>query len=360
MKNDLFPKYFLAANACGGFYSEFSGSYSANDHWKAYIIKGGPGTGKSTLMKKAAARAAEKGIPFELFPCSSDPTSLDGVAFPTKKVIILDGTAPHVVEPKYPALCEQIINMGDFWDEKKLCGREKDLIELTDINKAYHKKASQYITVAGQIMKYNFGVSLSAADIDKAYRFGCSLAKQHIPKKGGAGRESIRFLSGYTPEGFVFYGNTINSVAKKQIVVSDKYGAVSSIIFSSVRDYAKQNGHKIITVKSCLLPDDIIDHIIIPDLSLAFCREAPDMPIDSTERRIHARRFVSNEVMAKNRQKLNFNRRITKELLIKACENLKAAKAIHDQMEKYYIDIMDFESLNTYTDKITDKIFCDF
>ena len=24
MKNDIFPKYFLAANACGGFYSEFN------------------------------------------------------------------------------------------------------------------------------------------------------------------------------------------------------------------------------------------------------------------------------------------------------------------------------------------------
>ncbi len=357
MKNDFLPKYFLAANACGGFYNEFSGSYSATDNWKAYIIKGGPGTGKSTLMKKAAMKAAEKGIPMELFPCSSDPSSLDGVAFPTKKVIILDGTSPHIVEPKYPAVCEQIVNTGDFWDDRKLKGRGKDLIELTDLNKAYHKKASQYITAAGQIAKYNYGVSLSAADIDKCYDFGFKLAKANIPKKSGKSTENIRFLSGYTPDGFMFYGSTINLVTKKQIVISDKYGAVSSIIFSSIRDYAKQYGYKIITVKNCLLPEDITDHIIIPELSLAFCRETLDMPIENTERRIHARRFFANEILAKNRQKLNFNRRIVKELLIKACENLKAAKLIHDQMEKYYIDIMDFEGLNAYTDKIINKIF---
>ena len=357
MKNDIFPKYFLAANACGGFYSEFNNSYSAAEGWKAYIIKGGPGTGKSSLMKKAAAKAIEKGLPIELFPCSSDPSSLDGVAFPTKKVIFLDGTAPHIIEPKYPAVCEQIVNTGDFWNDGLLRGREKDLMELTDINKAYHKKASQYITAAGQIAKYNYGVSLTATDIDKTYNFGFKLAKTHIPKKSVGGSESVRFLNGYTPEGFVFFGDTINLVTKHQIVISDKYGAVSSIIFSAIRDYAKQCGYKIITIKNSLLPEDITDHIIIPELSLAFCRESNEMPIINKERRIHARRFTSADIISKNRQKLSFNRRIVKELLIKATENLKAAKAIHDQMERYYIDIMDFEALDKYTEKIITMLF---
>ena len=45
------PTYFLAANSGQGFYSKFGECYDAHNGWKAYVIKGGPGTGKSSLMK---------------------------------------------------------------------------------------------------------------------------------------------------------------------------------------------------------------------------------------------------------------------------------------------------------------------
>ncbi|MBR5011422.1 MAG: hypothetical protein IKY12_02585, partial [Clostridia bacterium] len=101
---------------------------------------------------------------------------------------------------------------------------------------------------------------------------------------------------------------------------------------------------------------DMIDHVIIPELSIAFCRENGQNKFSSDERRIHARRFIDSGELAANRQKLAFNRRVAKELLQSACENLKKAKAVHDQMEKYYIDIMDFEAMNLYALKIADKI----
>ena len=58
--NDL--KYFLAANSCQGFVSSFNNCYDAERGWKAYIIKGGPGTGKSSFMKFVAKSALEKEI----------------------------------------------------------------------------------------------------------------------------------------------------------------------------------------------------------------------------------------------------------------------------------------------------------
>ena len=46
-KNNI--KYFLATNSCEGFYSEFDNSYLPDGEWRAYIIKGGPGTGNRHL-----------------------------------------------------------------------------------------------------------------------------------------------------------------------------------------------------------------------------------------------------------------------------------------------------------------------
>ena len=123
-------KSFLGANSAAGFCSFFADSYSADLGYRAYIIKGGPGTGKSSMMKALAAHFAEKGERVELCPCSSDPDSLDAVIFHDKKVVIMDGTAPHVVEPKYPAVCERVINLLDCLDNDALTGN-KEVIALT-------------------------------------------------------------------------------------------------------------------------------------------------------------------------------------------------------------------------------------
>ncbi len=351
------PTYFLAANSADGFYSKFCDSYNAFDGWKAYIIKGGPGTGKSTFMRNVAQKALILGEKVEICPCSSDPKSIDAVIFPAIKKVILDGTAPHVVEPKYPAVCEQIINMGQFWDDNALRGTEKELLSLFGFCSTYHKKAAQYISAAGKLVSYNFGIQLAATDIDKVFDFANKLAKNNIPNKRDKKTiEWVRFLGGVTPDGIVFYGDTIDKVAEKKIIISDKYGAVSSIIMSVLRDAALDKGYEIITLKNELLPKDMIDHIIIPELKLAFCREGRDNVFLSDQRRIHSRRFVDARELSSNRQKLSFNRRVASELLDSACECLKKAKEVHDQIEKYYIDIMDFEAMNLYGIKMADEI----
>lgn len=58
------------------------------------------------------------GYNLEYMHCSSDSESLDGIVIPAKKVALLDGTAPHVVDPKNPGAVDEIINLGDFWDEE--------------------------------------------------------------------------------------------------------------------------------------------------------------------------------------------------------------------------------------------------
>ena len=121
-----YQKFFLGANSCKGFESHFSDCYDARDGWCAYIIKGGPGTGKSSFMRHFASHAIQKGEEVILCPCSSDPESLDGVILPRKKMVLLDGTAPHVVEPSFPGICEEIINLGEFWDAEKLKKHQED------------------------------------------------------------------------------------------------------------------------------------------------------------------------------------------------------------------------------------------
>ena len=75
-----------------------------------YIIKGGPGVGKSTFMRTIAETMVDMGYDAELHHCSSDNASLtSGFARPG---VAVDGTAPHVIDP-FPAQ-RKIINLGEF------------------------------------------------------------------------------------------------------------------------------------------------------------------------------------------------------------------------------------------------------
>lgn len=92
-------QYFLGANAPGGFYSLYDQLIAPETARAVYILKGGPGCGKSTLMRTVSDMVCAAGEQAEYILCSGDPDSLDAVVFPRLKVALVDGTAPHGMAP---------------------------------------------------------------------------------------------------------------------------------------------------------------------------------------------------------------------------------------------------------------------
>ena len=78
--------FYLGANSPTGFYSLYDQLLEPEQAETIYILKGGPGCGKSSLMRRASV---------EYIACSGDPDSLDAVVFPALNTAIVDGTAPH-------------------------------------------------------------------------------------------------------------------------------------------------------------------------------------------------------------------------------------------------------------------------
>ena len=351
-----FLKYYLAANSGEGFVSHFADNYDFTDGWHAYIIKGGPGTGKSSFMKYIVVKAVDMGYSVELCPCSSDPDSLDGIIIKDKKIIVLDGTAPHVVEPKMAGVCEEIINLGEFWDSKKLRKRADEIISVTTQNKKLHKTAAAYISAAGELIYDNFKLSNNFICYKKCENFALNLATQLLPKTKHTPKEWVRFIGGVTPKGVIAFKSTVEDFYKNIVVIGDKYGAAANIIMKKIRETALVRGYEIITLKNPFLPSKIIDHILIPELSLAVVREYEYIKWNEKYRRIHARRFYDINVLREHRPRLTFNRRLTRELLLGAIETLGKAKAVHDELEKYYINAMNFNSLTLFAEKKVEEI----
>lgn len=352
-----FQKYFLGANSAEGFVSYFGQSYNCFDDWHTFIIKGGPGTGKSSFMKYVTAKAVDMGYNVTLCPCSSDPDSLDGIIINEIKTVLLDGTAPHVVEPQFAGVCEQIINLGDFWNSDTLYKVADKIIDVTLQNKKLHKRASAYISTSGEMIYDNLKISRANTNSAKAEKFAQKICNLLIPKrKEKHPYEWVRFLGGITPKGIISYSNNIEKFYKKLVVIEDKYGGTSGIIMEQIRKTALDRGYEIITVKNMILPSKLIDHVLIPELSLAFVREWEYSKFGDAHRRIHARRFCDINKIRDTRSRMIFNRRVSRELLTEAVQTLEKAKQTHDILEQYYISAMNFEQLTAFAEQKADEI----
>ena len=142
---------FPGSNTPSGFHSYYTNIISQENANKIFIIKGGPGTGKSSFMKKIASYFAQKQIAVEYHHCSGDPNSLDGVVIVPAKVAIIDGTFPHTMDPQTPGAVDEIINFAPFWDEAAIRANKSAIVETNNQRKYLFSKAYLYLGAAKKV-----------------------------------------------------------------------------------------------------------------------------------------------------------------------------------------------------------------
>lgn len=350
-------KSFLGANTPNGFYSLFGQLYNPYKDSRMYIIKGGPGTGKSSFMKKVAKAASSLELDTEQIFCSSDPDSLDGVMVPQLGLCIADGTSPHMIEPAFPGASENIINLGAFWDREKLFQNADPIRSATIENSLYHRRSTRYLSAAGAINDDMQRMVASCVDTEKAESFAVRFCMREAPKKKGAqpGKIRLRFLSAISPKGLIFFDSAVTSLASRVIGLADEYGAVSGVLCERIAQTASKNGYDVIACPCPMNPTEF-EHILIPELSLALLTVKSCHPISlQFDRLIHARRFITSDVLQARKNRLSFSRRTVRELTDESITLLGKAKATHDRLERYYIDAMDFEALDRFTTEFIDR-----
>jgi len=349
------PKFFYGALTPGGFKSFYDRIYNIDDGWRVCIIKGGPGSGKSTIMKKLADENVYKNPVIGL--CANDPDSFDAVIFPQEKFCVVDGTAPHIIEPKYPGICETVINTSDCWDEKKLCSNKNEILSLYHEKTTLHERAARYTSAIGTLLNDNYRLTLDLTLTGKAACFATSFAMREFgTKKEARGKEDICYISAMTPNGHILLEDTVHSLCGRVIAIEDEACAASRIILAVLREAALDSGFNIITCPCPFTVDEKIEHLLIPELSLAICTSNRWHHIRNAERRIHSRRFTDIEKLRERKHKIAFNRKTASELMNCAAVIMGEAKIVHNKIEKYYIDAMDFELLEGKYEKLRDDL----
>jgi hypothetical protein len=349
---------FPGGNTSQGFFSFYSYIMSQEEAKRIFILKGGPGVGKSTFMKKIANEMLNMGYDVEYMHCSSDSNSLDGVVIPAIGIALMDGTAPHVVDPKTPGAVDEIINLGDCWNERGIAGSKSEILKLSNEISARFQRAYRYLMSAGQMHDDIAALSGRALNEGRVNRLADELINSlfdGIPVSVKPGRQRCLFASAITPDGIISYLDDL-IVSDSIYKFSGYVGAGMDKVLEKLKTAAMERGF-FTEAFYCPLKPWKLEHLIIPEINTAFTTVNKYHYTDACAiRSIDFSTLLDNKVLDPLRQEIEYDENMLDKLLDKAVDIIHGAKGLHDELESYYIPNMDFPAIESKQKEIMRRI----
>ncbi len=352
---------FASMNSSIGFVSYFQNYFDSLD--KLYILKGGPGTGKSHLMKTVYYKALQKGYTAVAFRCSSDPDSLDGIIINELSLGIIDGTAPHTRDPKYPGAVDKIINLGQFWDENILLENKNSIKFLCHEKSLCYDRAISMLGMYDKAMSECEKIILPLFDREKAVKMFLRLfknaEKEISPRntqfvfsspgmkgmKAAVFDESLKILN-ITP----FYSLEY-LVLSTGVRVLEKLGIPHSLSMSPIR-HERPNA-VLVPSLNLLITNEDIERKKSCDVDIDCNDDTPN----SKTGKINSKRFLISEKLPLLRKDLKSTKKAAEPFLDLALESFEKMKGIHFGLEDIYLSSMDLRAKEKFTNEFLKTIF---
>ena len=319
-------RYFLGANSERGFYSLYDG-FPPSACAFLHIIKGGPGTGKSSFMRAIGQKAEQLGQEVHYVLCSGDPDSLDGVYLPELKQAWVDGTAPHVLEPRFFEADSDYVNLGSFCRGPIRGDDARRIRELVRDNKRLYRDAYRFLGAAASLLPdVEPGSTLELQQLREL------LGQSAAGKTDGQNAQQLRFLHAISCQGELWLTDELLALCPRLIRVSG--GALSEL-----------QSEAAIRCPSPLSPERS-DALLFPEAGLALIDRSWPVTVE-----------LDLRLCAPPNAEELATRRTAHDLLDRAVTQLRRAKSLHDELESIYQGYMDFPSLSAYVQETLKALF---
>lgn len=333
--------YFAAANSGRGFVSFYKDVFGGKALARRYLIKGGPGTGKSHFLGRVAEYALNAGRDVAFYRCSSDPDSLDGIVI-DGMIAVLDATAPHSMEATLPGARDEIIDLGAFWDGEALAASAARIEELNHSKREAYGRAYRFLSAALEVEEANRSLIESAIRREKLERAVDRLCRQ-LP-------EGISFAAEpCLTEAIGMRGRArFDSLVREadRVYWIEENDGEASFYLAALAQRAVEKRWRMQVSYDPLCPDRIRG-LLLCDSGICFA--ATDAPADrSLGERINMKRFLDHDALAACRARLRSNRRLKEALIDSAVESFGQAGEHHFALEQIYGACMDFEAENRF------------
>lgn len=337
-------RVFPGGNTSEGFYSYYN-HIIEKDANRIFVVKGGPGTGKSSMMKKVAQDMLDRGYDVEYHHCSSDNNSIDGIVIPQLRVAMIDGTAPHVVDPKNPGAVDEIVHLGDYWDLEKMEGNKQFILESIERNGKFYKRAYKYLSAAKLVQDdivWKVGEAMEFGQVNVVTFNLIGELFENVWINPIIGKDRHLFGSAYTPTGWLEYTDTILEDLNQVYYITGEVGTGKSTLLKKVYTEALIRGMDVEVYHSPLVPDKI-ETVIIKDLEIGLTTSG--MAKMFNYKQIDLSQHLNEEKLEIYKEDIKEDKKIFNSLLDIAAKEFAAGKKNHDGIEKYYVPNMDFEAI---------------
>ncbi len=336
--------YFAASNSCRGFCSRYKECFDAERIDHVYIIKGGPGTGKSRMMREAADYAVQGGYTAEYIYCSSDPTSLDGVILVGGGhcVAILDGTAPHSYDAAHPGVREELVDLGRFWETERLIERREEIEALTTLKSEGYRRAYRFLSAYGELSGERDATLFPYVRHTAIVRAAERLTAGCAPGKGFYAETALQGSIGM--QGAVML-DTFCASADALYLMDDCHG-VGQYFLRALVLCAKRLGLHIRVSYDPILPDRLDGVFFVRD-RLAFLT-APGEECSYPHKKLSMRRYADLGRMKRDHKSVTFCERLQRTMLQGVTDAMEEVKRAHFALEEIYACAMDFDAKGAF------------
>lgn len=348
--------YFLGGASPTGFTTSF---WQEHCGYYGCFLKGGPGTGKSTLMKKIAAAFA--GEELSLWHCASDPHSLDAVVLEERGIFIADATAPHEAGTQLPFVTGEIVDLAAGLSPAPIREHRAEILHLYQENSAAHSQVRKGLAGIAEMEAMIADAAAPALQSEKLTGFAARLGKRLIPKSADTeGRILYRQSMALTPDGFVRY----LPEGFDLITLHDPLRIAGEMLLMQLAAYAEKAGTVCEVTRALTRPDTPPVILILPAYRLIIAVDADDTnaePADfpafsSSVNCIRMQRFYDAAVLRKHRALIRFCKKAAAQTVQKVTELLADALNMHNALESYYIRALDTQYLDRKADELTADI----
>lgn len=339
--------FFAGANTENGFQGMYGDIADERTLDKLYIIKGGPGNGKSTFMRTVAEEGESAGENVEYYLCGSDPDSLDCVNI-GHRFALLDGTPPHIAEPMYPAAVAEYIDLGRYWSVRRLEMISDGIKRLTDTKKQCYASSYRYLRAAAAVYPEIEALASKTFLREKAEKYVARFISR-LPKPGKTKPETkLRYSHALTMRGKV-KTETVRKTSDISFRVIDS-ADTAPLFMKLLADKLEEKGYRITVTLMPLC--GIISGILVEEKKLAVTvGEAGE-----GERSINLARFVNTAALREVRGEARLAGKVFASCIDKAVEHLAQAAECHFALENIFAENTDFDKLAEYRRKKSREI----
>ncbi len=348
--------FFAASNSADGFKNYYGECFERAD--RLFIIKGGPGTGKSTFMRRIADMAEARGDNVERYFCSSDHTSLDGVLFEHggECIGIIDGTYPHPYIERLPGLREEIVNTGSFWNRKILKENSDRIRELCRQKSWCYNAAYAYLRACGNLNEVYNSYDKSKINITKMTGMVSRLMKKIPDGQQYCALPALINCIGMLGQAHL---DTLETCADKIYLILGEGGSESFL--QTLLDMAKGKNLKVRVAQSPIYYREL-DGVYLEESKLWFVKENA-LPKEAREkykdkiRTVNMARFYQQNSQDTSKNEKKYCKRLLGMCVDGAQRELVRAGEYHFELEQIYKAAMDFKSLEGFVSDFCKELF---